>query len=388
MSNHPDTHVSTSGRTETRRAENYASVAMVGLAVGAALTSLFFNEPRIPFWVWAALLVVWFVTIWLTVNMTNRAGQLVFYGCAILSSWALILTSASPAGLLPVLLVIVAAIGAEVIAMRWVVVVSVLNCLMLFGHSSFLTGDLMNAAASAGFYLILHLAMSFTAYASVRDTQLRAELQQKNLELEAAAVLLEDSAASAERVRISRELHDLIGHQLTVLNLELEAAKHREGEQARDHVDQAADVAKDLLANVRTTVGELRQDGTVDLQQSLERLAGTVLSLEIHIEVDPEVQADEETSTTLVRAAQEIITNTIKHAEATELALTVTLAEGTLTLTGTNDGPAPRTITPGHGLTGLRERLELLGGTLDISTEPHFTVKAHLPMTCDRQLQR
>lgn len=101
-------------------------------------------------------------------------------------------------------------------------------------------------------------------------------MEQKNLELEAAGVLLENSAATNERLRISRELHDLIGHQLTVLNLELEAAKHREGSQAHQHVDQAANVAKDLLANVRTTVGELREAGPRGLQQSLERMAGAV----------------------------------------------------------------------------------------------------------------
>lgn len=386
MSEHRDTSVSTSGRTESRRAEAYAGVAMFGLAVGVALISLFFDEPRIPIWAWAALLVAWFVTTGLTINVTNRARQLVLYGGAVVSSWALVLTSDGSSGLLAVLLIIVAAIGAEVMAMRWVVVISVLNCLLLFWHSWFFTGDLANAAAGSGFYLIIHLATSFTAYASVRDTQLRAELEQKNLQLEAASVLLEDSVASAERLRISRELHDLIGHQLTVLNLELEAAKHREGPQARQHVDQAAGVAKGLLADVRATVGELRRENPGDLQQSLERLADAVPSLEIHVEVDTTVQAEEELSATLVRAAQEIITNTIKHAEATELALTVALEEGMLTLTGTNDGAAPRTITPGHGLTGLRERLEILGGTLEVHSTPHFTVAARLPMTHDRQL--
>lgn len=155
--------------------------------------------------------------------------------------------------------------------------------------------------------------MSFTAYASARDTQLRAELEPKNLELE--------------------------------------AAKHREDNRAREHVDQAADV--------RTTVRELRQASPVDFQQSLNRLTGTVPSPEVHVEFDTQVQTDEEISATVVRAAQEIITNTIKYAEATELMLTATLDNDMLTLTGTNDGVAPRTVTLGHGLTGPTPSCEL-----------------------------
>lgn len=103
--------------------------------------------------------------------------------------------------------------------------------------------------------------------------------------------------------------------------------------------------------------------------------------LDIHVEVDSEVEVNEEITATLVRVAQEVITNTIKHAEATELALTVRLDGDTLTLRGTNDGTAPRTITPGHGLTGLQERLEQCDGHLVFHITTDFTVEAQLPAT-------
>lgn len=389
MENQPrNTTVSArTGRRDIRRADEFSGYAFLGLSLAVAVLSLIGDDHLIPTWIWACILVVLFVSLHFSVSaLPSRIVALLLYGCAVLSSWVLMVTVVSSGSITVILLIAVAAVGSYLLPMRWVLCVVALNCLVYFAYMQITGAALPNTVTFTIFYLIIHLAVVFTAYAMDRETQLRTELEQKNLELEAAALLLEDSAASSERLRISRELHDLIGHQLTVLNLELEAAKHREDNQARQHIDQAADVAKGLLANVRSTVGELREASPADLQQDLERLAGAVPSLDIHVEVDTEVQANEEISATLIRAAQEIITNTVKHAEATELALIVTLTDGTLTLAGSNDGTAPDTITLGHGLTGLRERLELLGGTLDISTAPHFTVKAHLPMTCDRQM--
>ncbi|HIX00894.1 MAG TPA: two-component sensor histidine kinase [Candidatus Nesterenkonia stercoripullorum] len=376
------------GRKPARRADEYSGLAMLGLCFGIGVITLVIDDLLVPVWTWAGLLLLWLVTVSLaaTERLTRRPA-LVFYGCAAIISWALLLTTSSSGGMVVVLMVVVAAVGSFVIPIRWVLVLVLLNSGVTFLHSRLSDADPRESLLVVGFYLIIHLATVFSGYAMRQETELRTELEQKNLDLEAAAVLLEDSAASDERLRISRELHDLIGHQLTVLNLELEAAKHREGSQARAHVDQAAEVAKGLLADVRTTVGELRQDSQGDLRQSLQRLAGAVPSLDVHVEVDADVRTDEEIHSTLLRAAQEIITNTIKHAQAAELALIVTQEAGTLTLTGTNDGVAPGAITPGHGLTGLKERLEGLDGRLEIRTTPHFTVEAHLPVMRDRQLQ-
>lgn len=386
---HRSTAVLTSvGRREARRADEFSGYAILVLSLGVGVVTMVLDDLAVPTWVWGCILLIWVIAVNLPIlGYLRRPGQLLFYGCALLSSWVLLLTTLTFGGMIVVLLIVVAAIGSYLMPMRWVLVVVALNSAVSFAHMRILGAEMAETLAFVGFYLILHLASVFMAFAMMRETQLRAELEQKNLELEAAGVLLEDSAASSERLRISRELHDLIGHQLTVLNLELEAARHREGSHVRRHIDQAAAVAKGLLTDVRSTVGQLRETSPGDLRESLQRLARAVPSLEIHVEVDTGVQADEDVSETLVRAAQEIITNTIKHAEATELNLTVTLDNDTLTLTGTNDGTAPRTITPGHGLTGLRERLELFGGDLTVHTRPHFTVQAQLPMVSDREPQ-
>ncbi|MEU4580454.1 histidine kinase [Nonomuraea sp. NPDC023979] len=386
------------GHKGGRRADDFARHAIVGLSLVIGVLTLAMDELAMPAWTWSATLAVWFAATNLSVSrLPGRTGQLLLYGCAVLTSWVLLMTVSSSGSMAVTLLIVIAAMGTYLMPMGWVLCVVVLNCAVTSAYAWSAGADLVKTIASGVFYLIVHLAVVSTAYAMSREALLRAEMEQKTLELEAAGVLLEDSAASSERLRISRELHDSLGHQLTVLNLELAAAQHRlekeaaqhgEGPAVLEHLRRAGGMAKDVLADVRSTVGELRVPSQADVQQDLERLARAVPSLEIHVEVDAEVEADEERSTVLVRVAQEIITNTLKHAGAAELALTVKLEDGTLTLTGINDGTTPGSITMGNGLTGLKERLKPFGGHLTIRTTPQFTVEARLPATHDRRLQK
>lgn len=378
-----------SGHRKTRRAEEYSGLAILVLCLAiGALMLVAGAQPYIPIWLWAGLLLGCLTCCVLAGGGLLRRGlQLVVYAAAVLSSWALVLTMPNQ-GMLQVVLIVVAAVGSYVLALRLTFGVIVLNCLLIAGHLGFHGAGPQDVITSAFFYLILHLAAVFSTYALWREVQVRGELEQKTTELEAASVLLEDSAKTAERLRISRELHDLIGHQLTVLNLELEAAKHREGQQARRHIDQAAGVAKDLLADVRSTVGELRDAGPGDLRTALERIASAVQSLDIDVQVDEEVTVDEQQAEALVRAGQEIITNSIKHGEAKELWLTVEQHDAQIRLQGTNDGLAPRRVVPGHGLQGLRERIELLGGTLTLRPHPYFTVEVSLPQSLTEGVRR
>ncbi|MEV4894776.1 sensor histidine kinase [Nonomuraea sp. NPDC055795] len=386
------------GHKNGRRADDFARLAIVGLCLIIGVLTLAMDELAMPPWIWSAILAVWFAATNLSVSrLPGRTGQLLFYGCAVLTSWVLLMTVSSSGSMVVTLLIVIAAMGTYLLPMGWVLCVVSLNCLVTSAYAWSAGADLIKTIASAVFYLIVHLAVVSTAYAMSREALLQAEMEQKNVELEAAGVLLEDAAASSERLRISRELHDSLGHQLTVLSLELAAAQHRlekeaaqhgEGPAVLEHLRRAGGLAKDVLADVRSTVGALRVPSQADLQQDLERLARPVPSLEIHVEVDAEVEADEEKSAVLVRVAQEIITNTIKHAGAAELALTVKMEDGTLTLSGINDGTTPRSITMGNGLTGLTERLKPLGGHLTIRTTPQFTVEARLPATHDRRLQK
>jgi signal transduction histidine kinase len=93
-----------------------------------------------------------------------------------------------------------------------------------------------------------------------------------NAELRATRALLAESARVNERTRISRELHDLLGHHLTALSLNLEVAGHLSEGRVKEHVQQAHTLARLLLTDVREAVSQLREGGAIDLGAALRPL--------------------------------------------------------------------------------------------------------------------
>jgi signal transduction histidine kinase len=137
----------------------------------------------------------------------------------------------------------------------------------------------------------------------------------------AARSLLEETSRAHERTRISRELHDVLGHDLTALGLQLEVATHLPPDRASVHVATAQEVTARLLQNVRTVAMNLRDGPTLDLRQSLRALVGgTAPGLVVHLAM-PEVLriADPLRGQCILRCAQEIMTNALRHAGANNL---------------------------------------------------------------------
>ena len=123
-----------------------------------------------------------------------------------------------------------------------------------------------------------------------------------------------------ERTRISRELHDLLGHHLTALSLNLEVAGHLSEGRAKEHVQQAHTLARLLLTDVREVVSQLREDGAIDLATALLPLAENVPALDIHMDIEEPLTVDDpERAHVLLRCTQEIITNAVRHAGARNL---------------------------------------------------------------------
>ena len=217
---------------------------------------------------------------------------------------------------------------------------------------------------------------------ALQQLQARADLRRVNAQLLATQSLLAENTRLAERVRISRDLHDLMGHHLTALTLNLEAASHSSPDEVGGHVDRAASVARVLLGDVREVVSDLRRDDQVDLRQALETLVDGVPELEIHLDIPVNLaQMDPQRAQALLRCAQEIITNAVRHAEAGALWVSLTDDEAGLALMARDDGAGASEFIPGNGINGMRERLKELGGRLDVSTGAGlgFRVRAWLP---------
>ncbi len=234
----------------------------------------------------------------------------------------------------------------------------------------------------------LQLFMVFSAQALRREAETARALAQTNRELQAAQAIIASTARDAERLRISRELHDAWGHELTALGLQLEIASHvAERARADDHVMQARGLAGTLLGKVRDVVATLQEAERCDLQDSLEALARSVPTPAIHVQISPDLRVRPDQAHALMRCAQEAVTNAVKHAEAANLWLEVTCDGDGVRLVARNDGSARRTASaPGSGLVGMRERVESLGGRLAVQAggRPGFTIDAWLPSRTPR----
>jgi len=134
-------------------------------------------------------------------------------------------------------------------------------------------------------------------------------------------------------------------------------------------VVEARDLTKSLLAKVRDVVGTLRRYEGHDIKPMLEALAAGAPQLVVHLDVPAELSPQSaETAQTITRSAQEIITNTLRHAHARNLWLTLREDEDGLRLTGRDDGTGADTFKLGHGLNGLRERFEHQGGRISFES--------------------
>ena len=223
--------------------------------------------------------------------------------------------------------------------------------------------------SEAWLYWVVNVAAEVIAVGVVyllrREAQSAAELARTNGELRATQALLAESAAAAERLRISRELHDAWGHDLTVLSLHLEYASHIPPADARTTVLEARDLTRSLLGRVRDVVGALRSDEGHNIKLILEALAEGAPQLEVHLDIPAAIAVQPpDTAQTLMRSAQEIITNTLRHAGARNLWLSLEAEADGVRLIGRDDGRGAERFSLGYGLIGLRERFEQQGGEI------------------------
>lgn len=223
-------------------------------------------------------------------------------------------------------------------------------------------------------------------YAGVSERS-REHLAQVNAELLATRYLLEESARGGERLKLSRELHDVAGHKLTALKLSL-ARLQRDPALAAAVPASAGTVATcrqladELLDDIRSVVSELRAHDGLDLRAALEALARPVAGTRILVEVEPGLRVDDlEQAQALLRCAQEAITNALRHGRAAEIRIHCLRRDGSIELEVRDDGSAAADPVPGNGLRGMRERVEAVGGALSVQAVPGHgvRVRANLP---------
>lgn len=198
----------------------------------------------------------------------------------------------------------------------------------------------------------------------------------------------EDRAATRERERIAREMHDVLAHTLSGLTVQLEAtrllAEQRPGDPAvAEAVGNAHRLAREGLLEARRAVSALRGEmpGAAQLEQLLHDFeVESGIRCRLDVEGTP-VPLRPEAQLALYRTAQEALTNVRKHADATSVALRLIWSRRGAELTVEDEGtPKPSLAPGGYGLNGIRERAALLGGSLEAGPiEGGFRVRLRVP---------
>lgn len=216
--------------------------------------------------------------------------------------------------------------------------------------------------------------------AQAESQQLLRELHEAHTRLQTYAAQVETLAVAEERNRLAREMHDTLGHRLTVVAVQLEAIIRlivTDPERATAMARAAREEVRTALAELRQTVAALRTplEADLPLEPALRRLAAefemaTGLPVTLHLPAAlPALPATHRLA--LYRAAQEGLTNVQKHAAATQAWLTLTVTDGQVSLSIADDGRGPATdAVGGFGLRGLRERADYLGGTVTLRPGP------------------
>lgn len=240
-----------------------------------------------------------------------------------------------------------------------------------------------DAWAYASGYLCFQLFAVTTTRVALREAEARGRLSVLLEELRITRALLSEASRQAERLDIARDLHDVAGHHLSALSMNLQVALHLTPDgPARAPVERADHVARCLLADVRQTVQGLRGAPDVEFTRDLKALIGAV-PVPVHLNLPPDLRITcGVRAQVLLRTAQEALTNVARHARASQVWLTVGQADGLLSMDIRDDGRGAAELRFGCGLSGMQERLESLGGTLHVHTErgAGLTLQARLPL--------
>lgn len=210
----------------------------------------------------------------------------------------------------------------------------------------------------------------------------------------------ESRARTDERLRLARDVHDVLSHSLSTIGVQAGVVAHVTtlGEpELREALREIETQSRSSLAELKTLLHQERETDaattphptvSLPLTESLRELVRTAERAGLHGEFHCSGDLDDvpaHVRTTAHRVAQEAITNTLRHAAATEVTVTVSTADAMLDVTVRDNGRgAPASFREGHGLRGMRERVQIVGGNLRIeSTGGSFTVHSRLPLSTE-----
>ena len=256
------------------------------------------------------------------------------------------------------------------------------------------SGFVHDPSSVAGNVAVLGASWGVGALAAERQRHVVA-LEARTAELEAARHELARQAVIAERLRIARELHDVVAHAVSVITVRSGIAAHVAGtrpEEATSALAAIEQVGRQALDDLRRLLGVLRAEETLEITSPLPGIADLLDlvrtvgegTLSVDLEIDGDAASlDPSLQLTVYRLVQEALTNAIRHGRASRAVVQVTRTDDDLHVRVRDSGQGTDGVPhDGHGLRGMRERVAMYGGRLDIGNASGggFCVDARLPL--------
>ncbi len=231
--------------------------------------------------------------------------------------------------------------------------------------SHFGIGEWFQTLVSIFLYGLLQVFAVSAVQRTIDERERREQVAALNRELIATRELLSQSSAQNERLRIARDLHDILGHHMTALILNLEVASHGVEGQPKEKVEQSLALAKLLLSDLRNTVSELREDSPIQLEESVRKLVAGIPGFAIDVDFSEAPAIDDvDMAETLLRCTQEGVTNVLRHSNGDRCQITMRGTPAQCSLSISDNGRRQASIEPGNGLKGMLERVRARGGDL------------------------
>ena len=364
----------------------FAEIPMIFVLVSVAISGMIAIPQTSGRIVAAALLIIFAILLFGPFFWRGRV-ILVHIGLSVLSALTAILMTFRPAiGLFPILFFILAPLAMIYLPIKagfaWIGVFTFITGTIYVAINGILgLASLLPYAAGYVFFGIFGWMMIEADRNRARSDQLFVELQSAHQQLKDYAARVEELTIAQERNRMAREMHDTLGHRLTIAAVQLEGAQRlipTNPDKAASIVVTVREQVKEGLTELRQTVAMLRSSVEEDLplDKALARLVDQVqqaAALKIHLSLEgcpdnlsqPQRQA-------LYRAAQEALTNIQRHAHASEAWVQLTGKQGMISLLISDNGVgiSPERAQSGFGLLGLKERAVLQGGEFHVDARP------------------
>ncbi|WP_422935899.1 sensor histidine kinase [Sinomonas sp. P47F7] len=194
-------------------------------------------------------------------------------------------------------------------------------------------------------------------------------------------------ARDQERLELARDIHDVVAHSLSLINVRASVALHladRRPEELRPALEAIKQASHEALGEVRELLGVLRQDAPVTPGEPLERLPALIedargMGLEVTLSAGLAPPPSAALQRVVYRVVQEALTNAVRHADARRVTVRLAREPGFVVIEVHDDGAGLRGAVPGSGLRGMRERVEGVGGTLTLADDGGLRLRAELP---------